>query len=101
VIDALALIVLTVPIFYPVILQLGFNPVWFGVIIVLITMMGVITPPVGVNSYVVAGISKIPLNTVFSGIWVFLGCLVVAAIIFIAFPELALFLPKMLGMAVQ
>ncbi len=101
VIDALALIVLTVPIFYPVILQLGFNPVWFGVIIVLITMMGVITPPVGVNSYVVAGISKIPLNTVFSGIWVFLGCLVVAAIIFIAFPEIALFLPKMLGMAVQ
>ncbi|MCX7966368.1 MAG: TRAP transporter large permease [Syntrophorhabdaceae bacterium] len=101
VIDALALIVLTIPIFYPVILKLGFNPVWFGVIIVLITMMGVITPPVGVNSYVVSGISKIPLNTVFSGIWVFLGCLIIAAILFIAFPELCLFLPKFFGMAVQ
>jgi len=101
VIDALALIVLTVPIFYPVILQLGFNPIWFGVIIVLITMMGVITPPVGVNSYVVSGIAKIPLNQVFSGIWIFLAALVVAAIIFIAFPELSLFLPKMFNMAVN
>lgn len=101
VIDALALIILTIPIFYPVILQLGFNPIWFGVIIVLITMMGVITPPVGVNSYVVAGISKIPLNTVFSGIWVFLLCLVIAAALFISFPELCLFLPKLFGMSIQ
>ncbi|MCX7856381.1 MAG: TRAP transporter large permease [Deltaproteobacteria bacterium] len=98
VIDALALIVLTIPIFYPVILHLGFNPVWFGVIVVLITMMGVITPPVGVNSYVVAGISKIPLNTVFSGIWIFLACLVVASALFIAFPSLCLFLPEYFGM---
>ncbi len=100
VIDALALIVLTVPIFHPVVMHLGFNPVWFGVIIVLITMMGVITPPVGVNSYVVSGISKIPLNEVFSGIWVFLAALCVAAVIFIAFPEVALWLPKAFGMAV-
>jgi tripartite ATP-independent transporter DctM subunit len=98
VIDALALIVLTIPIFYPVILHLGFDPIWFGVIIVLITMMGVITPPVGVNSYVVAGISKIPLNTVFAGIWVFLGCLVVAAALFIFIPDLSLFLPRFFGM---
>jgi len=101
VIDALALIVLTIPIFYPVVTQLGFNPVWFGVIIVLITMMGVITPPVGVNSYVVAGISKIPLNQVFAGIWVFLAALCVGAILFVSFPELCLFLPKFFGMAVQ
>jgi len=98
VIDALALIVLTIPIFYPVILHLGFDPIWFGVIIVLITMMGVITPPVGVNSYVVAGISKIPLSTVFAGIWVFLGCLVVAAALFIFIPDLCLFLPRFFGM---
>lgn len=98
VIDALALIVLTIPIFYPVVLHLGFNPIWFGVIVVLITMMGVITPPVGVNSYVVAGISKIPLNTVFSGIWVFLLCLIIAAALFIAFPGLCLFLPGFFGM---
>jgi tripartite ATP-independent transporter DctM subunit len=96
VIDALALIILTIPIFYPVITQLGFDPIWFGVVIVLITMMGVITPPVGMNSYVVAGISKIPLGTVFQGIWPFLIALCVAAVILISFPALATFLPALL-----
>lgn len=98
VIDALALIILTIPIFYPVVEQLGFNPIWFGVAIVLITMMGVMTPPVGMNSYVVSGISKIPLNTVFNGIWPFLGALCVAAVLLIGFPAIALFIPRLLGM---
>jgi C4-dicarboxylate transporter DctM subunit len=96
-IDALALIILTIPIFYPVILALNFDPIWFGVIVVLITMMGVITPPVGVNSYVVSGISKIPLQTVFSGIWPFLVALCVSAVILIAFPQIATFLPTLLA----
>jgi tripartite ATP-independent transporter DctM subunit len=97
VIDALALIILTVPIFYPVILALKFDPIWFGSIIVLITMMGVITPPVGVNSYVVSGISKIELQTVFKGVWPFLIALVIATILLIAFPQIALFIPTLLG----
>jgi C4-dicarboxylate transporter, DctM subunit len=96
VIDALALIILTIPIFYPVVIQLGFDPIWFGVIIVLITMMGVITPPVGMNSYVVASISKIPLETVFKGIWPFLIALCVAAVVLIVFPGIATFLPALL-----
>ena len=54
-IDALALIMLTIPIFYPIIINLGYDPIWFGIIIVLVTQMGVITPPVGINVYVVAG----------------------------------------------
>jgi C4-dicarboxylate transporter DctM subunit len=58
VIDALALIMLTVPIFYPVVLSLGYDPIWFGVIIVLVTQIGVITPPVGVNVYVVSGVAR-------------------------------------------
>ncbi len=99
VIDALALIILTIPIFYPVVTQLGFNPIWFGVVIVVITMMGIITPPVGMNSYVVSGVSKIDLREVFSGIWVFLGALCVAAALLIAFPDIALFLPRILGMS--
>ena len=99
VIDALALIILTIPIFYPVVTQLGFNPIWFGVVIVLITMMGIITPPVGMNSYVVAGVSKIPLKDVFAGIWVFLGALVIAAVLLIISPNIALFLPRLLGMS--
>ena len=96
ILDALALIILTIPIFYPVVTQLGFDPIWFGVIIVLVTMMGVITPPVGMNSYVVAGISKIPLATVFKGIWPFLLALCIAAVILIAFPAIATFLPDFL-----
>ena len=57
--DALALVMLTIPIFFPVVIeQLGYDPIWFGVIIVLVTQMGVITPPVGINVYVVYGVSK-------------------------------------------
>lgn len=95
VIDALALIILTIPIFFPVVTQLGYDPIWFGVIIVLITMMGVITPPVGMNSYVVAGISKIPLPIIFKGIWPFLIALCVCAALLIFFPSVALVIPGM------
>lgn len=93
-IDSLALVLLTVPIFYPVILELGYNPVWFGVLIVVITQMGVITPPVGVNVYVVSGIERnIPLQTIFKGSLPFLYMLVVFAGLLMLFPQIALFLP--------
>jgi C4-dicarboxylate transporter DctM subunit len=94
--DALALITLTVPIIYPVILILGFDPIWFGVIIVLVTEMGVITPPVGVNVYVIKGIAEdVPLETIFKGIFPFLAALIVAVAILIAFPQIATFLPSL------
>ncbi len=96
ILDALALIILTIPIFYPVVVALGFDPIWFGVIIVLVTMMGVITPPIGMNSYVVAGVSKIPLTTVFQGIWPFLIALCIVAALLIAAPGIATFLPTLL-----
>lgn len=93
--DALALITLTVPIIYPVVLILGFDPIWFGVIIVLVTEMGVITPPVGVNVYVIKGIAEdVPLETIFKGIFPFLAALIVAVAILIAFPQIATFLPS-------
>ncbi len=92
--DALALITLTVPIIFPLVMSLGFDPIWFGVIIVLITEMGVITPPVGVNVYVIKGIAEdVPLETIFKGIAPFLIALVIAAIILVAFPQIATFLP--------
>ena len=94
--DALALITLTIPIFYPVVLALGFDPIWFGVIIVLVTEMGVITPPVGVNVYVIKGIAKdVPLETIFKGVMPFLGALLVAIGILMAFPQIATFLPDL------
>ncbi|MCD6404983.1 MAG: TRAP transporter large permease [Planctomycetes bacterium] len=95
-VDALALILLTIPIFYPVVTGLGYHPIWFGVIIVVVTQMGVISPPVGVNAYVVSGIERdIPLQTVFKGALPFLGALVVAAAILVAFPQLSLWLPAL------
>ncbi len=97
-IDALALILLTIPIFYPVITELGFNPIWFGVMVVVITQMGVITPPVGVNVYVVSGIERdIPLQSIFRGALPFLFMLVLAAIILIIFPQICLWLPNLSG----
>ncbi len=96
-IDALALIMLTIPIFYPVVLQLGYDPIWFGVIIVLVTQMGVITPPVGINVYVVNGIAvDIPLEKIFKGILPFLIALIVGTGFMVAFPQIIMFLPNVM-----
>lgn len=95
--DSLALITLTVPILYPVIVKLGFNPIWFGVIIVLVGEMGVITPPVGINVYVIKGVAgDVPLETIFKGIFPFLGAIIVCTAILIAFPQIALVLPNLI-----
>jgi C4-dicarboxylate transporter DctM subunit len=93
--DSLALITLTIPIFFPVVIALGLDPIWFGVIIVLVTEMGVITPPVGLNVYVIHGVAKdVPLETIFRGIFPFLAALVIAAIFLLVFPQIATFLPS-------
>jgi C4-dicarboxylate transporter DctM subunit len=95
--DAMALVVLTVPVIFPVVIRLGFDPIWFGVIIVLISEMGVITPPVGVNVYVIKGIApEIPLETIFKGIFPFLLAIVVSAALLIIFPQIALVLPNLI-----
>ena len=93
-VDALALIMLTIPIFYPVVLQLGYEPIWFGVMIVLVTMMGAITPPVGVNVYVVSGMERdLSLQTVFRGAIPFLVALLAAVALLMLFPGIATWLP--------
>ncbi len=95
--DSLAMVTLTVPVLYPLILKLGFDPIWFGVIIVLVAEMGVITPPVGINVYVIKGVaSDIPLETIFRGIFPFLLAEIICTAILIAFPEIALFLPRLI-----
>ncbi len=95
--DGFALIMLTVPIFFPVAQALGFDPIWFGVIIVLIAEMGVITPPVGINVYVVYGVSKdIPLEAIFRGVFPFLVALIICNALLMIFPQIALFLPGLL-----
>jgi len=95
--DSMALIVLTVPVIFPVVVRLGFDPIWFGVIIVLVSEMGVITPPVGVNVYVIKGIAPdVPLSTIFKGIFPYLIALIINSLILIAFPKLALILPGLI-----
>ncbi len=95
-VDALALVMLTVPIFHPVVLQLGYDSIWFGVLIVVVTQMGVITPPVGVNVYVVSGMERdLSLQTVFRGALPFLGALVAAVALIIIFPGIATWLPSL------
>jgi C4-dicarboxylate transporter, DctM subunit len=97
-VDALALILLTIPIFYPVVMELGYDPIWFGVIIVVVTQMGVISPPVGVNVYVVSGIERdVPLQKIFRGCMPFLLSLIIAARLLMIFPQICLFLPELIG----
>ncbi|MDW7652015.1 MAG: TRAP transporter large permease [Bacillota bacterium] len=98
-IDALALILLTIPIFYPLVVQtLGYNPIWFGVIIVMVVAMGVITPPVGMNVYIIKGVAPhIPLEVIFKGIWPFLCAVIVCLIILITFPGIVTFLPNIIN----
>ena len=96
-IDALALIMLTIPIFYPIILDLGYDPIWFGIIIVLVTQMGVITPPVGINVYVVNGIAgDVQLEKIFKGAMPFLLALIVGTGLIVVFPQIALWLPNLM-----
>lgn len=99
--DALALVMLTVPIFYPLVTALGYDPIWFGLIIVMVTEMGVITPPVGINVYVVYGVAKnvigeVPLESIFKGIFPFLLAVIVGIIILMIFPQIILFLPNLM-----
>ena len=97
-IDALALILLTIPIFFPVVVDtLGYDPIWFGVVVVLVVAMGVITPPVGMNVYIIKGVAPdIPLETIFKGIWPFLCTIVLCLILLMIFPGIVTFLPELL-----
>jgi len=94
VIDALAMILLTIPIFYPAAMQLGFDPIWFGVIMTLALGMGVLTPPVGANVYVVFAVDReTPVMEIFRGTWPYLIALWICAVLLLVFPQIVTFLP--------
>jgi len=95
--DAISMMVLTMPVIFPVILALGFNPIWFGVIAVLMMEAGLITPPMGLNIFTVAGVAKdVPIETIFRGVAPFLLSIFAIVILITIFPQLALFLPNMM-----
>lgn len=89
------MLAITIPIVFPVIMSLGFDPIWFGVIVVIVIEMGMITPPVGLNVFVVRGVARnVTLATVFKGVLPFLGAMILALLLIIAFPQIALFIPN-------
>jgi TRAP-type C4-dicarboxylate transport system permease large subunit len=99
--DSLALIMLTIPVFFPVVTGMGYDPIWFGIIIVLVTEMGVITPPVGINVYVVYGMCQkiapdVTLEDVFKGILPFMLSIIVGIALLFLFPQIILFLPGLM-----
>jgi len=95
-IDDLAFMVLATPIFYPAIIKLGYNPIWFGMIIAITVMIGVVIPPVAINVFVVRNITKVPFGVIYKGVYPFLISLVVCAALLFLFPQLATFLPSVL-----
>lgn len=94
-VDALAMILLTIPIFYPAAMKLGFDGTWFGVIMTLALGMGVLTPPVGANVYVVYAVDReTPVMEIFKGVWPYLIALWVCCLLLLAFPPMATYLPS-------
>jgi tripartite ATP-independent transporter DctM subunit len=93
--DELAMILLTVPIFFPVITTLGFDPIWFGVMIVGVVQFGLIAPPVALNVFVIAGMARtVPIAQIFRGIMPFLAAMLVLLILLTVWPGMALLLPR-------
>jgi C4-dicarboxylate transporter DctM subunit len=95
--DEVAMILLTLPVFFPVVTRLGFDPIWFGVITVLVVELGMISPPVGMTMFIVKGIAKdIPIETIFKGVLPFTTVVALLMLLLLAFPDIALFLPRLM-----
>lgn len=96
--DAMAMIVLTVPILYPLVLALGFDPIWFGVLLVVLIELGLVTPPMGMNVFVIKSVLKdLSIATIFKGVMPFVGALMLLLLLLIAFPEIVTWLPASMG----
>ena len=94
VMEELTMVLLTIPLFFPIVTQLGFDPVWFGVLIVMIVQIGLISPPVGMNLFVLNALLKtVALKAIFNGVWLFVVVLAIALLIVLVFPPIALLLP--------
>jgi tripartite ATP-independent transporter DctM subunit len=96
--DAISMMMLTLPIFFPVVMELGFHPIWFGILVVKMTEIGLVSPPVGLNCFVVRSVApKIPLGQIFIGVLPFIAAEIVVVAILILVPELVTYLPEVLS----
>jgi tripartite ATP-independent transporter DctM subunit len=92
--EGFAIMFLTLPIVFPMVIGMGFDPIWFGVLMTLLIEMGLITPPVGINVYVISGVARdVPMATIFRGIFPFFIAMLVCMVLLLLFPQLALLLP--------
>ncbi len=96
--DSLAMILLSIPIFFPVVANLGFDPVWFGIIVVMVVELGLITPPIGMNVFIIKGmVPDVPLGSIYLGVLPFVAAQILLIAILVTFPVLALWLPATMG----
>lgn len=95
-IEDMAFLVLITPIFLPLVLKLGYDPVWFGVIVCVTGMIGIILPPMAINVFIVSGIAKVPIGTVYKGIYPYLVGMSICLLILLFFPQISLWLPNLL-----
>jgi tripartite ATP-independent transporter DctM subunit len=95
-IDDLAFMILATPIFFPAVIKLGFDPIWFGIMIAITVMIGTIIPPVAICVFVVKNITKVPFGVIYSGVYPFLISLIGVGILLFLFPQIALWLPTWL-----
>jgi tripartite ATP-independent transporter DctM subunit len=92
--DLISILILTIPVVLPVVVALGFDPIWFGVIVILLSEIGIVTPPVGMNVFVVAKVADIPVRDLFAGVIPYIAMLLGLIALLIAFPEIVLWLPS-------
>jgi TRAP-type C4-dicarboxylate transport system permease large subunit len=95
VMEELTMVLLTIPLFFPVVMELGFDPVWFGVLIVMVIQIGMISPPVGMNLFVINTLlPKVGLKAIFKGVSPYVGVQIITLCLLMAFPALSLWLPS-------
>lgn len=92
--DIFSAVIMTIPVIYPLVVSLGFDPLWFGVIVVIVCEMGLVTPPVGLDVFVLSGAINVPLNTIFRGVAPYLLAMVICIVLLVLFPQIVLFLPS-------
>lgn len=95
--DLISVLILTIPVVMPLVNSLGFDPIWFGILVILLAEIGVVTPPVGLNVFVVSRVSKMPVEDVFIGVWPHVFAHIVLIAILATFPSIILWLPSQMG----
>jgi TRAP-type C4-dicarboxylate transport system permease large subunit len=92
--DIFSAVIITIPVIFPLVMALGFDPIWFGVVVVIVIEMGLVTPPVGLDVFILSGAINVPLATIFIGVLPFLLSMIVCIVLLYIFPQIALFIPS-------